>query len=441
MTKKIYVIDTSTYLTNFKSIFSYGNNDIIVPLIVLEEVDRLKNRPEAVGANARWLIRVLDQLRIKAKKNKTTIFDGVRIRKGLGTLKTMEVCTSLLSRGYEPEIPDHQIIGTALKVKQDNPDKVVIVVSNDINMRVKCDAVGLLSEHYVSSKVVKDKEHIYDGHKELSVSSEDIDILYKEGSLETSESLYPNQLITLCSNTDENHKSLAIFDEKTKSLKPIKSNKRKIFGVEPKNKEQVFAAEILCDENIPVVSLTGFSGTGKTVLALAAGVQQVLEEGKYKRLIVSRPIQPMGGNQANIGFLPGDVTEKMIPWLMPILDNLKILFGNDNATLEGYIQRGIIEIEPLVYIRGRSIQDSYMILDESQQVSKHEMKTILTRIGHGSKIVCTGDIEQIDTINLDETTSGLTHLIEKFKTSDLSAHMTLKKGERSPVATLASKIL
>ena len=215
-------------------------------------------------------------------------------------------------------------------------------------------------------------------------------------------------------------------------------HKKGIWGVKPRNKEQIFALDLLKDKNINIVTLVGSAGTGKTLLAIATGLQHVMEAKHYKRLVISRPIQPMG---RDIGFLPGTMEEKMAPWVAPIQDNLRFLMGNDRETLDMYMANGTIEVEALTYIRGRSISDAFIIIDEAQNLTAHELKTILTRVGENTKIVLTGDVEQIDNAYIDETSNGLTHAVEKFKSLDIAGHVTLLKGERSKVATIAAKIL
>lgn len=246
----------------------------------------------------------------------------------------------------------------------------------------------------------------------------------------------------LISSSNEKKTALARFLAYNKPLIKAGNEKNGVWGIKPKNKEQAFAIDLLMDPDVPIVSLIGAAGCGKTLLAVAAGLEQVLEESgkepRYKRLVVSRPVMPMG---KDIGFLPGTLEEKMAPWLAPVQDNLQFLMGNDKVTLEMYMDKGIIEVEALTYIRGRSIANSFIIIDEAQNLSVHELKTIVTRVGEGTKIILTGDIEQIDTVYLDATTNGLSYAVEKFKPYDLAGHVTLLKGERSKVATLAAKVL
>tara|TARA_Y100001963_G_scaffold159844_1_gene265636 strand:+ start:2275 stop:3597 length:1323 start_codon:yes stop_codon:yes gene_type:complete len=440
MAKKFYVLDTSVYITDFNSIFSYGNNDIVVPLIVLEELDKLKKRPNGVGANARSIIRILDSLRSKGQFQK-----GIRLRKGAGLISTKAPDLNELPSGYDPEVPDHQIIAAALTIKRENPEKKVIVVSNDINLRIKCDAIGIPAEAYATENVIEKGNELYSGFTKVLVDEQIVDRFYAGEDIVLSEvldeevELYNNQFVMLVSSSNDKKTAITRYLGELIPLKKIPEYKGEGWGITPKNKEQNFAMDLLYDENVPVISLIGKAGSGKTLCAIAAGLEQVMgQDPKYNRLIVSRPIQPMG---KDIGYLPGTMEEKMAPWLAPIQDNLRFLFGNDNLMLESYMEKGIIEVEAITYIRGRSIQKSFIVIDECQNLTQHEIKTILTRVGHDSKIILTGDIEQIDNVNIDEVSNGLTYVIEKLKPYDITGHITFLKGERSKVATLCAKVL
>lgn len=437
--KKIYVLDTSVYLTSANAIYSYGNNDIVVPLKVLEEIDKHKKRTDMVGQNARQAIRIFDQLRQKGSLSK-----GVRIGKGKGILTAVELRDKLILGNLDAKIPDNQIIGVALQVKHENDYKrKVIVVTRDIHMRVICDAVGLQTETYDAQQVVNDRDELYSGFKDVLVDQEFIDQFYDGEEVfldeEQIKDLNPNQFVMLVSNSTKNQTALARFLSSHEPLHRVKQFRRNsnIFGVETRNREQTFAVDLLLDSDVPIVTLVGKAGSGKTLCAIAAGLQQVMEGRKYNKLIVSRPVQPMG---RDLGYLPGTMEEKMMPWLAPIQDNLQNLLG-DKATLQDYMDRGDIEIEAITYIRGRSIANAFMIIDEAQNLSVHELKTIITRVGEGTKIVLTGDIEQIDNSYVNDTSNGLAYAVEKFKTAELAGHVTLQKGERSPVASLAAKIL
>ena len=432
--KKIYVLDTNVLLTNWKSLYAYQNNDIVIPLKVLEEIDKHKKRQDGVGSNARFSIRVLDSLREKGN-----LYKGVRIEKGKGILSIRNYESELVPEGIDLKHPDNQIIATAMTQKH-NTKRKVIVVSRDINMRVKCDALSITCEDYISDQVVSDTSELYTGYVTHLVDDQIIDQFYsgEEIRLEKEDiKINPNQFVMLISSSNEKKSALARFLNYNTPLKKIKDYKN-IWGLTPRNKEQSFALDMLLDPEIPIVTIIGKAGCGKTLLAMAAGLEQVIEHQKYSRLVVSRPVQPMG---KDIGFLPGTLEEKMRPWLMPIQDNLDFLMNGKKNNMEMFFDDGTIQIEALTYIRGRSISNSYIIIDEAQNLSVHELKTIVTRVGEGTKIILTGDIEQIDDTYLDATTNGLSYAIEKFKKHDLSGHITLVKGERSKIATLAAKIL
>ena len=442
--KKNYVLDTSVYLTEASSVFKFGRNDIFIPLKVLEEIDGHKKRQDSVGANARHFIRILDDLRSKGSLEK-----GIRIDKGLGILKVMSY-SCLKEAIFPPDLdirhPDHTIIATAKAVQALSPGKKTILVSRDINMRVICDSIGMPAEDYTSESAVRSSDELYNGFTIQSVDEQVVDRYYEGEAItitkdETDELWYPNQYIMMVSNSNEKKSALAKFENYHTPLKKVIHKKIPDWNIEARNKEQAFAIDMLMNPNIKIVSLVGRAGSGKTLMAIAAGLQQTIglrsDENHYDRLIVSRPIQPLG---KDIGFLPGTMEEKMLPWLMPIQDNLKFLMG-DRSNLEMYMDKGKIEVEALTYIRGRSIANAYIVIDEAQNLTKHEVKTIITRIGEGSKIILTGDIEQIDNVYVNETSNGLAHAIEKFKEYPIAGHVSFKKGERSELATLASKVL
>jgi len=449
MAKKTYVIDTSVYLTDANAIYSYGNNDIVVPLKVLEEIDNHKKRQDSVGVNARHIIRIFDALREKGNLNK-----GVRLQRGKGIVSVKGCDKSLIPYDLEASHADHIIIATALTEQASAHNKKVIVVTRDINMRVICDSLALSCQDYSPKQLVISGESIYSGFSEILVDEQIVDRFYDGEKIvleeDLTKNLFANQMIMMISNANEKKTALARFDGPHQPLRTLEHNRVGVWGIKPRNKEQVYALELLMDPDIPVVSLIGKAGSGKTLCAIAAGLEQILnppaeeslnkqkKDNRYKRLIVSRPVQPLG---KDIGFLPGSLEEKMTPWLMPIQDNLQYLMGDDKSTLEMYMEKGLIEIEALTYIRGRSISNAFIIIDEAQNLTAHEIKTILTRVGEGTKIVFTGDIEQIDNVYVDATTNGLTYAVEMLKEYDLTGHITLKRGERSSVATLAAKIL
>ena len=439
MAKKTYVIDTSVILSDANALYRFKNNDIIIPMKVLEEIDKHKKRQDSVGFNARLIIKHLDGLRAKG-----SLANGIRLGKGLGILKVAKASTSL-PKDLDFNVPDHQILSVAVQESLDNEKRKVIVVSRDINMRVIADSLGLISEDYETNSVIEDKDKVYEGFAEVLVDDEFIERFYdhEEMVLEESmvkEKLYPNQFLLLISSSNPKKSAICRFSDHKSPLKPINVKEySKSWGVVPRNKEQTFAYDLLFDDDIPLVSLIGRAGSGKTLMAIAAGLEQVLGFGerKYKKIVVSRPVQPMG---KDIGFLPGTMEEKMMPWLMPIHDNLEFILGDKNL-IKSYFEKGQIEVEAITYIRGRSISNAFIIIDEAQNLTAHEVKTIITRVGENTKIILTGDIEQIDNIYTNETSNGLTYAIEKFKHAELAGHITFKKGERSKIATLASKVL
>lgn len=447
MSKKIYILDTNCYLTDYEAIYKFGTADIIIPLKVLEEVDKHKKRQDGVGLNARNFIRILDELRSKGNLNK-----GVRIDKGLGIVRARPSDVSSLPSDFDPNQADNAILACALSVKNENTDKKIIVVSLDINLRVRCDALGIECEAYTENQVIKKANDIYTGCNKLLVDDQLIDRFYSGEQIfleedENTKEFKSNQFVILVSSANEKKTGLSRFIAFNKPLvkvkEYVKGKEGTIFGLSPRNKEQQMAMNLLMDESVPVVSMMGSAGTGKTLLAIAAALEYVInKEEKYEKIIVSRSVMPMG---KDIGFLPGTMEDKMAPWVAPIQDNLDTLFSNkENKGLDPlahYKEKGVIQVEALTYIRGRSLNNAFIIIDECQNMNTHEIKTVLTRVGENTKIVLTGDIEQIDNIYLNETTNGLTYAIEKLKGSELTGHITLTKGERSKVASLAAKLL
>jgi len=435
LAKKTYVLDTSVYLTDSNCVNSFNNNDIVIPLKVLEEIDKHKKRQDSVGSQARSIIRKLDALRDKGSLSK-----GVRIEKGFGMVRVSSYNPLCLPDDLDLEDPDNQIIATALSEQEIAPkSRKVVVVSRDINMRVKCDALGLLTEDYQAEQVVDHAEGLYTGRAEILVDEQDIDRFYAGDEIwmdPKEHTLCPNQFIMLISNSNDKKTALARFEDYNRPLQKIIKSNKKVWSTEPRNKEQQFAFDLLLDPEISVVSLVGKAGSGKTLLALAAGLEQTFGKGSlYKKIVVTKPVEPVG---KDIGFLPGSMEEKMLPWLAPIQDNLQFLMGDDKATLELYMEKGQIEVEAMTFIRGRSISNAFIVIDEVQNMTQHEIKTVLTRVGEGTKIILTGDIEQIDNVYIDATNNGLSYVVEKLKDEKITGHVTLLKGERSKVATIAA---
>ena len=441
MAKKNYVIDTSVFLSDADALFSFGNNDVFIPLKVLEEIDKHKKRQDSVGFHARKIIKHLDGLR-----GRGSLVKGIRPEQGKGIIKVCDHDFDGISKNtLDLTIPDHIILSAAQKVQSNWPKRKTVVVSRDINMRVIANSLGLESEDYETLQAVEDADKLYDGFEEILVDDQIIDHFYAGEEIildeEQGVQLYPNQFLMLQSSANPKKTALCRFNASHLPLKPTLQKWPEIsWGIKPRNKEQAFAFDLLFDDDIPLVTLIGKAGSGKTLMAIAAAMEQCLGMGpkKYKKIIISRPVQPLG---KDIGFLPGTMEEKMLPWLKPIQDNLQMVVGHDKTMLQGFMEKGKLEVEALTYIRGRSISNAFVIIDEAQNLTAHEVKTIITRIGDNTKIVLTGDVEQIDNIYTNEPSNGLAVAVEKFKTYDLSGHITFKRGERSKLATLAAKIL
>ena len=447
MAKKNLIIDTNVFLSDSDCFTKFENNDIFVPIKVLEELDKHKTRQDSVGFHSRQSIKFFDALRSRGSLSK-----GVRLGKGLGVIKVLkveELAIDELPLGLSHKSSDHLILAGALAISQAQPKRKCVVVSQDINMRVIADALGLIAEDYQSSQVVDSRDVIYEGFRKFLVDDVDIDefydgqpvYLYEEDAEEQGIVLHPNEFVMMVSVENEKKTAIGRFIDWNSPLHHLEGQADEIsWGVKPKNKEQKCGLDLLLNDEIPLVSLIGRAGSGKTLMAILAGLEQVIGagNGKYDRIIISRPIQTLG---KDIGYLPGTMEEKMAPWMKPIFDNMQFIMGTDKTMLEMYMNRGIVEIEALAYIRGRSISNSFVIIDEAQNLTAHEVKTIITRIGENTKIVLTGDIEQIDNIYTNEVSNGLTYAVEKMKHSNLTGHITFKKGERSKLATEASKLL
>jgi PhoH-like ATPase len=349
-------------------------------------------------------------------------------------------------KGLPPEInlgiPDHRILATAFALMKESDKYEVELVTKDINLRIKADVFGINAKDYDPENT--HLEDMYKGVREIDLDPAQIDGFYKERGLELDQEEYKffaNQYLIMKDRANPNHSAIGRYDDKQKRIVPLISPTDSIWGIHPRNMEQSFAFDALLNDEMLFVSLVGKAGTGKTLLALAAGLHKTLDEGRFQRLLVSRPIFPMG---RDIGYLPGDVEQKLNPWMQPIFDNVEFLLGADKKAAgraQELINQGMLNIEPLTYIRGRSIPNQYLIVDESQNLTPHEIKTIVTRAGQGTKVVLTGDSYQIDNPYIDASNSGLTYSVERFKGQKISAHVSLTKGERSELAELAANIL
>ena len=434
--KKTLILDTNVFLTEANSLFSFGKADVAIPTVILDEIDRHKHRQDTAGLNARAMNRILDKLRSKG-----SLFMGVPLGSGKGQVFAAQYDPRYMPSGMEANDSDNKIIAIAVRLKIEGRD--IAVISRDLNMRVKCDSFGIECHDYQPQQAVKSVDKLFDGSEVIEVEDVVIDDFYADKEVfipETKKALFPNQFIILTSEKSDKKTALCRYIDDSTPLRNVYSY-HDIWGLSANNKEQKFAMDLLFDNNVQIVSLTGQAGTGKTLIAAACGLEQVLHStkasGGYDKLIITRPVQPMG---RDIGFLPGTLEEKMMPWIAPLRDNLEYLFG-DKTALDMHMEQGVVEIEAMTYIRGRSISNAFMIVDEAQNLTAHELKTIITRVGHGTKLVLTGDIQQIDNSYVDAVSNGLTHAVEKFKSYNIAGHVSLKKGERSKLATLAAEIL
>ncbi|MFO7812579.1 MAG: PhoH family protein [Pelovirga sp.] len=437
---KHYILDTNVVLHDPQAIFKFDDNVVVLPLTVIEEIDRFKKDQSETGRNARHISRMIDTFRFQAK-----LVEGVTLENG-GMLKVAIYKQEFMQK-LPPELRvdrgDNRILAVANDLMESLPDGRVVLVSKDINLRIKADTLGLQAEDFQNDKVPVDE--LYTGTVEQLVSKEQVDRFYEEGSIDIELDFYPNQGVTLVDETNPSHTALGRYVAVQQKIVPlIKVPKEGVWGIHPRNREQQFAFDLLLNDDVQLVSLVGKAGTGKTLLAIAAGLLKSADEGAYNRLLISRPVFPMG---RDLGFLPGDIEEKLAPWMQPIFDNVELLLSSHDEggkRKRGYrelIDLGLMEIEPLTYIRGRSIPKQYLIVDEAQNLTPHEIKTIISRAGEGTKIVLTGDPYQIDNPYVDSASNGLSFSVERFKGQELIGHVTLTKGERSALAELATNLL
>jgi PhoH-like ATPase len=440
--RKIYVLDTNVLLHDPQAPLKFEDNVVVIPAVVLEEIDAKKRLQDEIGRNARQVSRLLDGLRERGR-----LHEGIPLDQG-GLLKVELNHRSFvrLKAQFGEMTSDNRMLAVALNYhleeqESDSP-RPVIVVSKDVLVRVKADVLGLAAQDYLSDRTVT-PDAFYTGYSQLYVHPGLIDAFYSERSLEASEiggSFYPNEFVILRDETGTSKSALAKASSDGTRLEPLRLAGDPVWGITARNAQQRMALELLLNDDIPLVTLTGRAGTGKTLLALAAALHKVEDERRYRKLLIARPIVPMGND---IGYLPGEKDEKLRPWMQPIYDNLEFLF---DAKKPGDLDRilmglGSIQVEALTYIRGRSIPSQFIIIDEAQNLSRHEVKTIVTRVGEGSKIVLIGDPEQIDHPYLDSVSNGLTNIVESFKEESISGHVTLEKGERSRLAQLAAEKL
>ncbi|MEM6459999.1 MAG: PhoH family protein [Planctomycetota bacterium] len=454
---KHFVLDTNVLLHNPSSLYMFDDNHVIIPFTVLEELDNFKKNNDDTGRNCREVIRQLDKLRAKGP-----LAEGVAWNGHGGTVRIAfageERPTSL-----REDLPDNRILTVAWRMHREGLR--TIVISKDINVRIKADSLGLPAEDFEAQKV--DSDRLYRGYAELDVPGDLIDLLYEEKQVElaalephldtadadgsvTRSEVLPNQFVHLRNALDESHTGLARRLADTDHLLPVHAPRKPVFGIMARNLQQTMALDLLLDDDLKLITLLGTAGTGKTLLALAAGMTKVISEQRYDKLLVARPIMPMG---RDIGYLPGDKDEKLGAWMQPIFDNLEYLMSTRGVghqvadskpveqRIEQYKATGQLVLEPLTYIRGRSIPMQFMIVDEAQNLTPHEVKTIVSRVGEGTKIVLTGDVAQIDNPYLDASSNGMSYLVERLKGSPQVGHVTLARSERSELASLAAEKL
>ncbi len=439
--KKIFVLDTNVLLHDFRCIYNFGINDIVIPIVALEELDKFKKGNEMINFMAREFTRELDKLSGTGLFNK-----GVTLGKGKGKLfiETAKEFSESGKRSFPENIPDHRILAIAEWLANEKKPQQVILVTKDINLRMKAKALNVPAEDYENDKVIDLDEKIYKSIQVIeNVDSNLIQQLYN-GKIglaielfDFKKKIFPHEYFIL---KNVNSSVLAHYNPTDKILERVE--KRWAYGIEPRNAEQTFAMHALLDNNIPLVALTGKAGTGKTLLALASALEQ---RNKFNQIFLARPIVPLSNK--DLGYLPGNIKEKIGPYMEPLFDNLAVIkskfsdSSKDFKRIEDMIKDEKLIITPLSYIRGRSLSNVYFIVDEAQNLTPHEIKTIITRAGENTKLIFTGDIEQIDSPYLDTTSNGLSYLTDKMKGQDIFAHINLLKGERSYLAELASKIL
>jgi len=427
--RKTYVLDTNVLLHDPTAYLEFEENIVVIPLCVLSEIDKFKRELTERGKNARTVARSLDKIRLGG-----SLSEGVQTPGGGKLMVVFPLDSNPL---FTKMPPDDQILLTAKQIKDNDTSKICIVISKDITLRLKADSIGLQAEDYENGHA-KDTAETYMGYSEIKVPSEFIDDFEINQSIILPDAeLNANQYVNLIAFDCEKKSALARFDLESGNLVPLLQIPQTFGPIKPRNRGQRFAMDALLNDKIPLVTIEGKAGTGKTLLALAAAVYKTKRKA-YKKILVSRPVFPMG---KDLGFLPGDINEKFAPWIQPIYDALEVIENSSSKKSEDIKSSGMIEVEPLTYIRGRSIPRQFIIVDECQNLTPLEIKTVLTRAGAGTKIVLTGDIYQIDNPYVDAMSNGINAVAERFKNEPMAAHICLEKGERSKLAELASNLL
>jgi PhoH-like ATPase len=438
---KNYILDTNVLLHDPHSLLNFQDNHVLIPIEVIEEIDRFKRESTELGQNARSVSRKLDELRQQGALNK-----GVPLSNGGRLMIVYEHQTN--GTAQEEDAPkfsndsvDNRILTLAFQIKKKSKAPTILV-SKDINLRIKADAIGLKAEDYETDRVfIKD---LYTGTREIPMSADKLASFRANGEVEANggRQYFPNEYCSIMDEANPKRTVLARVDATGTKLMPILDCRDGVWGIKPRNREQHFAFDALLDDRIKLVTLMGKAGTGKTLMAMAAGLKRTVLDREFRRLVVARPTISMG---KELGFLPGSLEEKLAPWMQPIHDALEMLsdlnMGHDHRRSSDLMRSGTIVVEALSYIRGRSIANQYMIIDEAQNLTPLEVKTIVTRVGNGTKLIFTGDPYQIDNPYVDSSSNGFNYIVSKFRDQALAAHIELQKGERSDLAELAANIL
>lgn len=441
MTKKIFVLDTNVILSDPKAIFNFDEHDIVIPIVVIEELDKFKKDMNQIGLSARAFARHIESLRKKGK-----LVEGVALENGGSIRIDLTADVDLPGPKLNNTYADNVILAAAYQITKNNPGREVTLVSKDVNLRIKADVLGINADTYRNDTV--NFTQLPKGYENLTVEGSLIDRMFENKFLPIEElagtpfeAVHSNKFFMLTDEANDQHQAVVRMDPFDNRLIPLKQFKD-VWGLRARNFGQKLALDLLMDDRIKLVSLMGTAGTGKTLLALACGLQKCLDEGKYTKMLVARPIYPMG---RDIGFLPGTIEEKLKPWMQPVFDNLEyLLAGYDSSSfgkMNDLLSNGVIEVEALTYIRGRSIPEQFIIVDEAQNLTPHEVKTIVSRVGENTKIVLTGDPFQIDNPYMNESNNGLSYIVDRFKDLPLAGHITLEKGERSALANAAAELL
>ena len=432
--RKNYILDANILIHDPKSIFQFADNTVIIPIGVITEIDRFKKERTERGYNARAVVRLLDSLRGEQR-----LADGVPIEGG-GRLKVYCERDRALAGGNGQA--DTEILKVAHAIQRAEPDTPVIIVTKDINLRIRADAVGLRAEDYETDRVPL--ADLYTGQLEYDLPPDQLTEFRTTGQLPVADGpLVPNEYVLLRPDDGGRTTALARVDVDGQTFVALREPEDTLCGIKPRNKEQYFAIDALLDERIQLVSLMGKAGTGKTLLAIAAAMHLTLRKKQYRHVLVCRPIFPVG---RDLGFLPGDIGKKLDPWMKPVVDTIEFLLDlcgpiKGQRDCAGLLGAGLIEIQPLTYIRGRNIAKRFVVIDEAQNLTPLEVKTVITRMGQDAKVVLTGDPYQIDNPYIDADSNGFTYLVNRFKSQSLAAHIELRKGERSMLAELAANLL